>query len=74
MMHFGLAGVFGAPRQVREPEPLRFREGEVWRSPRGAVYGVRVTDARGATLLNLRTGRSVRRAHEELNKPWERMT
>jgi len=74
MLHFGLGGVFGGPRQVREPEPLRFRQGEVWRSPKGVVYEVVAGDWMAASLRNIRTGRTYRRSHELINnKSWERL-
>lgn len=51
MIHYGLAGVFGAPRAepTRKPDADRFRLGDVWESPRGTLY--KVIDAKGPGVV-----------------------
>ncbi len=67
MIHFGAAGVFGAPaadKAAREPEADRFREGDVWLNSQGTSHRVLRVQGRVAHLFNERTQRTV-------SKPWD---
>ncbi len=70
MIHFGAAGVFGAPRANPEPLPAdRFRKGETWRSPRGIPHTVLQIEGGRAHLLNLNTQRTASREATDLGSP-----
>ena len=79
MIHYGAAGVFGAPRQEqREPDADCFRIGDEWKSPKGIVY--RVVRAGGQTvhLLSLSTRRLRARQWDDIGahsgRPWVRLS
>lgn len=69
MIHFGPAGVFGAPPQTRPVSaPTEFRAGDTWRSPRGVLHTVLKVERRRAHLLNLNTQRTANRAADDLGR------
>ena len=78
MIHYGAAGVFGGPRQERrEPDADRFRAGDVWQNSIGTQFSVEHVGGGLAFLVNLKTGRTQRRAWDAIGahsgRPWVRV-
>jgi hypothetical protein len=76
MIHYGAAGVFGAPRA--EPEALppdQLRVGDVWTNSQGTPHQVLRIEKGVAHLVNEKTGRTCNRAFDNLgSKPGRRWT
>ena len=79
MIHHGAAGVFGGPRQERrQPDAECFRKGDVWQNSIGTQFAVEHVGGQMAFLVNLKTGRTHRRAWDAIGahsgRPWVRLS
>lgn len=73
MIHFGLAGVFGAPPAPPPPVATQFQPGDLWENRRGAIFVVDSVKQGTATLINVDTLRKVYRFHRDI-EGWKKVS
>ena len=78
MIHFGAAGVFGAPPRREEPPPEdQFRAGDIWLNSRGTPHRVLSVAGGVARLVNELNMKTITKAWDATGtrkQPWIRLS